>query len=259
MGRVTLRKNSMAKNNKFKIKKIQEKAQEVTVGKQTRKQRTFYIEFILIALFVSFIVLAAVARIVPYFPIDLFLTNAIQKIQNPWFATLMQIISWPGFIPQIDILVAIIFVSLYLMGLRFEAAITLVNATSVTSLNILIKTLVHRERPTIDVVHVAMNLKEYSFPSGHVMFYTSFFGFLFFIAFVFLKKMYLRTLICGLLLLLIILIGLSRVYLGAHWSSDVLGAYLFGLFWLIVTIFFYQWGKKRFFLRQPTAPEIKPH
>ncbi len=53
--------------------------------------------------------------------------------------------------------------------------------------------------------------------------------------------------------LLIALIGLARVYSGEHWFSDVVGGYLFGSIWLVLTIRFYDWGKSRFLVNQPTA------
>ncbi|MDQ3239340.1 MAG: hypothetical protein M3P33_02340 [bacterium] len=43
------------------------------------------------------------------------------------------------------------------------------------------------------------------------------------------------------------------MYLGAHWASDALGAYLFSAIWLVITIYFYRWGKKKFFKHQPVA------
>jgi hypothetical protein len=52
---------------------------------------------------------------------------------------------------------------------------------------------------------------------------------------------------------LIILIGISRIYLGQHWASDVLGAYLLGSLTLVAIIQLYRWGKTRFFVRQPVA------
>jgi membrane-associated phospholipid phosphatase len=54
--------------------------------------------------------------------------------------------------------------------------------------------------------------------------------------------------------LLIALMGPSRIYLGQHWFSDVMGAYLFGSLWLALTIRFYRWGKRRYFVHQPVAP-----
>ncbi len=54
---------------------------------------------------------------------------------------------------------------------------------------------------------------------------------------------------------LVALIGLSRIYVGDHWASDVTGAYLLGSLWLALSIAIYSWGKTRFFVRQPLAPE----
>ena len=52
------------------------------------------------------------------------------------------------------------------------------------------------------------------------------------------------------------LMGVSRIYQGQHWFSDVMGAYLLGSVWLALTIKFYRWGKPRFFVHQPVAPAI---
>jgi undecaprenyl-diphosphatase len=87
------------------------------------------------------------------------------------------------------------------------------------------------------------------------MYYVGFFGFLWFLAYTLLKRSWLRTLILIVLGLLIALVGVSRVYLGQHWPSDVLGAYLLGSLCLVVAILFYRWGKTRFFVHQPVAPE----
>jgi len=51
----------------------------------------------------------------------------------------------------------------------------------------------------------------------------------------------------------VIFIGASRIYLGAHWASDVLAAYLLGSLTLVVTVQIYLWGKTRFFVHQPVA------
>jgi membrane-associated phospholipid phosphatase len=51
------------------------------------------------------------------------------------------------------------------------------------------------------------------------------------------------------------MMGLSRIYQGQHWFSDVMGAYLLGSLWLALTIRLYRWGKPRYFVDQPVAPE----
>jgi undecaprenyl-diphosphatase len=85
-----------------------------------------------------------------------------------------------------------------------------------------------------------------SFPSGHVTFYVCFFGFLFFVAFALLPKgSTARRVACALAALPVLLIGLSRVYLGAHWPSDTLGAYLFSGLWLAFSLDVYRRWKRR--------------
>ncbi len=77
------------------------------------------------------------------------------------------------------------------------------------------------------------------------MYYVTFFGFIWFLIYTLLKRSWYRTILLSILGFLILLVGLSRIYLGAHWASDVLGAYLLGTLILIVGIQIYKWGKKR--------------
>jgi len=62
-----------------------------------------------------------------------------------------------------------------------------------------------------------------------------------------------RTLLVVVFGLLVLLIGVSRVYVGEHWASDALGAYLLGALTLVAIIELYRWGKPRFFVHQPVA------
>jgi membrane-associated phospholipid phosphatase len=98
-------------------------------------------------------------------------------------------------------------------------------------------------------------LKDYSFPSGHVLYFTAFFGFLIFLAYTLFKHSWWRTLLLVILGVMVALIGLSRIYEGQHWASDVLAAYLLGSVWLTLSILVYRWGKPRFFVDQPVAKE----
>jgi membrane-associated phospholipid phosphatase len=239
------------------IKELQKKARRETFPLSERRRRTSLIRFILTVFAAGFAVLAYFARITPYFSFDLLITRAIQHNNNIFFSKLMLLVSYIGFPPQIYVFVLIIVLFLYALGIRWEAVVLLVNSISITGLNLLIKTIVHRPRPSVDLVRVVTKLSEYSFPSGHVMFYTSFFGFLLFLCYVLIKSKRSKIVLMSLCALLILLIGPSRVYLGAHWASDVFGAYLFGTLWLVFTIYAYDWGKKRFFVHQPIAPGQK--
>jgi len=143
---------------------------------------------------------------------------------------------------------------IYSFGLQWEAISALVAALFPPLINVLVKQYIRRPRPTVDLVHVFRILDSYSFPSGHVMFYIGFFGFIWFLVYTLLKRSLRRTLLLVFFGALIALIGISRIYLGQHWASDVLGAYLLGSLTLVAIIQFYRWGKKRFFVHQPVAP-----
>ena len=98
---------------------------------------------------------------------------------------------------------------------------------------IVIKEIVGRPRPTGDLVHVMEHLESYSFPSGHVMHYVVFCGLLTFILGMRVRrgrqlKMVQIAFVVGL-----VAMSVSRIYLGAHLASDVLGAYGFGAVVLI--------------------------
>lgn len=203
----------------------------------------------------GFALLTFLVLTVPTFAIDLSITNGLQSINNPFFSGLMTFISWAGFSPQSFIIPFIIIVTIYALGYHWEAAVSIIAVLSVEGLNLLLKSLVHRARPSIDMVHVTTLLTSYSFPSGHVMFYTGFFGFICFLLFTLLKPSWMRTVLLIVFGGQVVLVGISRIYLGQHWASDVAAAYLLGGLCLIGYIHFYRWGKSRFFVKQPVAAE----
>lgn len=205
----------------------------------------------LLALTASFAVLAVFANMDAFFPVDLAITHFLQSLDSPVITGIMTVASWPGYTPQSFVLVALVAALLYFLGLHWESVVTLASTAFEELLNLLAKLIVHRPRPSAGLVHVVKRLGNYSFPSGHVMFYTVFFGLLFYLVFVLLKPSRRRTLLLALAALPVPLVGIARIYLGEHWFSDAVGAYLLGAIALIAVIQFYRWGKNRFFLRQP--------
>ena len=233
----------------------QQAAKAEVTSRPTRRYRTYLFEIGLIAVIGAFTTLTILVKTTPSFPIDLAITRALQSITNPIFAALMDAISWPGFSPQSFIIPILIVGLLYAFGLHWEAVVALFAALFAPLVNAIVKDYIRRPRPGIDLVHVFKVLNSFSFPSGHVMYYVCFFGFLWFLAYTLLKRSWMRTLLLILLGIPIALVGMSRIYLGQHWPSDVLGAYLLGSLCLVVAIEVYRWGKTRFFVRQPVAPE----
>jgi membrane-associated phospholipid phosphatase len=219
-----------------------------------RRYRAVLFMVALVVVAVAFAVLTFWVKTMPTFAVDLQITRAVQSINFPSFALLMSLVSWPGFGPQDVIIAGLIILLIYAFGLHWEAVMALIAALFTTGINVLVKDLVQRPRPTPNLVNVFAKLPSYSFPSGHVMFYLGFFGFIWFLAFTLLKPSLKRSLLLVFFGILIVLVGVSRIYLGEHWPSDVLGSYLLGSLTLVVIIQFYLWGKKRFFVHQPVAP-----
>jgi membrane-associated phospholipid phosphatase len=225
------------------------------VAKPWRRYRaTVFLTYLIVAV-VVFIVLAVLAKTIAYFTFDVTITRALQIYHVGWFDGLMGALSWIGFAPQAWVIAAIIMVFLYASGLKWETVVILISVLGSSALGLSLKILVDRPRPTADLVNVISQLKSYSFPSGHVLFFVTFFGFLLFLAYTLLKPTWWRTSLLVVLAGMVVLIGPSRIYEGQHWASDVVGAYLIGSVWLALTILIYRWGKPRFFVNQPVAKE----
>ena len=225
------------------------------VAKPWRRYRTTVFLTYLVVAVVAFVVLAVVAKTVAYFTFDVTITRAIQEFNPGWFDALMRALTWIGFPPQAYVITLLCLLFLFASGLKWETVVALVSELGSSALGLGIKVLVDRPRPSADLVNVINQLKDYSFPSGHVLFFVTFFGFLLFLAYTLLKHSWWRT---GLLFLLVgmgALIGPSRIYEGQHWASDVIAAYLLGSIWLALSVLIYRWGKPRFFVDQPVAKE----
>jgi undecaprenyl-diphosphatase len=238
-----------------KVEAVKVAAAEQIVPKPVRRWRARVFQGYLVVATLAFAILVVLASLFNYFAIDLSITRAVQTINVVGFAGLMGWVSLIGYAPQIYLLVAVLAVLLFALGLRWEAVVSVVAAAGAAGLGQLVKLVVHRPRPGASLVNVIAQLNSYSFPSGHVLTYTAFFGFLFFLALTLLKPSWARTVLLLLLGSLVALIGLSRIYVGDHWASDVVGAYLLGSICLLLTVYIYQWGKTRFFVRQPLAAE----
>ena len=170
---------------------------------------------------------------------DLALTVDLQRAQSPPLTTLMVMVSYPGFPPQSAIIVLAAAGLFVLAGYRLEALFAALAGVGVWLIGSALKQLVLRPRPEDSLVHVLGGAGGYSFPSGHVLFYVSFFGFLLYWSFAYLSQGWPRTGLIWLCGLLIALVGPSRVYLGQHWTSDVLAAYALSLAYLLVLIRLY--------------------
>lgn len=119
-----------------------------------------------------------------------------------------------------------------------EALWLLINtAFTAGILNSLIKLFFMRERPTLE--HLVVE-HSYSFPSGHSTGSILLYGTIIMLLPVFIKRKSLYRPLQFLLGIGILFIGISRIYLGVHFPSDILGGFCFGLSWLLFTYPLYQ-------------------
>ncbi len=99
--------------------------------------------------------------------------------------------------------------------------------------NTILKRFVDRARPGIEHLVVVETL---SYPSGHAMAAMAFYGFLIYLFYRFKMSAWLKYGIILLLIFIILSIGISRIYLGVHFPSDIAGGYIAGLIWVFFCI-----------------------
>ena len=107
------------------------------------------------------------------------------------------------------------------------------NLSFVTILNQLLKRILQRPRPNEFRI---IEETGYSFPSGHSMVSMAFYGYLIYLIYKYVKNKYIKWGLITLLSVLIVSIGTSRIYLGVHYTSDVLGGFLIAVSYLIIYI-----------------------
>ena len=198
-------------------------------GRHAVSRGTIFLAFYLCILSEA-IMISLLARYTQFFPGDKTITRNLQKQRNPLIHRLMIAISEPGF-PNLDgpltMSIAGIF---WALRFRLEAIFILMSSSS-NILNWIVKRLIKRPRPTEELVTVTRVINEPSFPSGHVMHYINWFGLLIYLMATNWRSGKLRNTLIAICTSLIALIGPSRVYLGAHWPSDVMAGYIYGGLW----------------------------
>lgn len=135
--------------------------------------------------------------------------------------------------PAVSLLIAtIVCVVLYRRRQIADAALLPVALGGGELLNLVLKLSFHRARPELGVVH----LDTYSYPSGHAMIATATYGAFAYLLWRRTRSGRTRALISAGMLAIVLLIGFSRLYLGVHYLSDVLGAFAAGAAWLAISI-----------------------
>lgn len=157
------------------------------------------------------------------------LAFSLFKIRAPLLTKIFLIITNLGS-PYVLILLTLL--SFLLKNKKLSFIIT-ANLGLITIINQVLKFIVKRPRPSDLFLIVETG---YSFPSGHSMVSLSFYGLLIYFIYKYFKNKKLKVFLIMLLSLIIVLIGVSRVYLGVHFVSDVISGFLLSLSYLIIFI-----------------------
>ncbi|EKE03529.1 MAG: phosphoesterase PA-phosphatase related protein [uncultured bacterium] len=134
-------------------------------------------------------------------------------------------------------LLPVVLVFLLLKHIK-EGFFLLITTGGAFILNNIVKILFDRARPVVGTPVIQET--GYSFPSGHAMIATCFYGALIYLSYRYIKNKRLRIFSYIFFSVFILLIGLSRVYLGVHYPSDVLAGFSLGAFWLGLCILLYR-------------------
>jgi membrane-associated phospholipid phosphatase len=165
--------------------------------------------------------------------VDLSIANALHEAATPISTSIYKIISWAGMpgLWTLSIIVGLLFIR---RKQRLHLAILVIGLVGGVLLNNLLKLLVARQRPTF--INPFVIEQNFSFPSGHAM--MSFIGYGLFAYFIWnsIANRYWRIVLIFAVSLLVILIGISRMTLGAHYLSDVVAGFAAGGVWLTACI-----------------------
>ena len=161
------------------------------------------------------------------FPGDLKLTLWFQSIHSN---ALLRIMEWFSFIAGSWHAAVLVVIGCGILWWRVgrREAVLAAAAGLTTFVDFALKIIIGKLRPPSSLINVFVVVQGNGYPSGHAFFSMVFLGLMAYFAYNYILNPAVRRTIVASLIVVILMIGLSRIYLGAHWPSDVLGGYLLG-------------------------------
>ncbi len=179
------------------------------------------------------VALFGLASAFPKFPGDERALVEFQGLQSSWLDNAAVAVSSLGMIYVFLPIVAVLVTILVLKDRRADAFLVGLSLVPI-ALNLGLKAVVDRPRPDFHIV--GPHVSGLSFPSGHSVFAFIVGGVIIYLVEQFVPSLALRRWIQGSVAILVVAIGASRVYMGVHWPSDVIGGYVFGALALLAMI-----------------------
>lgn len=181
--------------------------------------------------FVLFIIISVLFTTKISYKFDTFCYKLLCSIRTETLTEIMKFITNLAS-TKITLIIGLIFLVITINKKNYGSDILLI-IISQSALNTFIKSIFKRPRLTESIL---VYEKSYSFPSGHTMTAVVMYGFIIYLAFKYIKNRNIRLFIVSILNIIIILVGVSRLYLGAHYLTDVLASLFLGISFLFVTI-----------------------
>lgn len=185
----------------------------------------------------TFVIFAFLSYVIKFYPswlkaFDNVITSAVRSVYPSWNRFFLWITQFGNTVSIALLFSAILFVLVY--GKKYIDAIWLSKGviTIAVVVNPLLKLFFARERPLLN--HLVVETS-YSFPSGHATASMVFYGSLILLIPLFIQTKIWRISLQWLLIFFILFIGISRIYLGVHFPSDILAGYCESLTWLLFT------------------------
>ena len=173
--------------------------------------------------------------------------TSLHQYASPTLTAAMQLITTMGSAWLLVPLGTVVVIGLWIGGQRREAIVFVIIMLGAVLLQLLLKLAFHRIRP---LPFFGPVLHSYSFPSGHALNSLCFYGSLAVLLGRRLGNLWARLGLAGLAFLLVGLIGVSRVYLGVHYPTDVIAGYLAAVVWLIAVALAFKEVPQGFFSRR---------
>ncbi|MDR7240564.1 phosphatase PAP2 family protein [Neobacillus drentensis] len=173
---------------------------------------------------------------------------AIQGLESPLLTKVMKFFTFIGSTPVVIVLIILLIIFLYkVLNHRLELILLISAIIGSAVLNQILKQIFHRIRPNF---HRLIDISGYSFPSGHAMNAFTVYVIISFLLWRHIPSKWGRSLLICISTVMILAIGISRIYLGVHYPSDIIGGYLASGFWLAVAIWFFQYYKEKRYIKK---------